>query len=180
MRYQILSRDDIAAISALHKAGHSTWAISDQTGVTVRQVQRYVKHMAELNGNKIPAKKKLPGYTHNLHDDLEYLSVRDGCDNDYEEHCVWSVATFLIRPKSLKSFWAISFQVFFGLSLRTTNYVILLIQSHSTILSTCANHLSHPLLITGLIHSSPISPQLNVFINTQMFICYHHVNRPTC
>lgn len=63
VRYQILSRDDIAAISALHKAGHSTRAISDQTGVSVRQVQRYVKRMGELGGNKIPAKKKPPGNT---------------------------------------------------------------------------------------------------------------------
>lgn len=30
---------DIAAISALHKAGHSTRALSDQMGVSVRKVQ---------------------------------------------------------------------------------------------------------------------------------------------
>ncbi|XP_050699101.1 uncharacterized protein LOC126986769 [Eriocheir sinensis] len=63
VRYQILSRDDIAAISALHQAGHSTRAISDQAGVSVRQVQRYVKRTGELGGNKIPAKKKPPGNT---------------------------------------------------------------------------------------------------------------------
>ena len=63
MRYQILSRDDIAAISVLHKAGHSTRAISDYSGVSVHQVQRYVKRMAELGCNKITTKKKPPGST---------------------------------------------------------------------------------------------------------------------
>ena len=63
VRYHTLSRDDIAAISALHKAGHSTRDISDQTGVSVRQLQRYVKRITELSGNEIPATKKSPGNT---------------------------------------------------------------------------------------------------------------------
>lgn len=62
-RYQMLSRDDIVAISSLHKAGHSKRDISNQTGVSVRQVQRYMKRMAEIGGNEIPAKKKPPGNT---------------------------------------------------------------------------------------------------------------------
>ncbi|MPC20346.1 hypothetical protein E2C01_013287 [Portunus trituberculatus] len=34
--------------------------LSDQTGVSVRQVQQYVKHIAELGSNNIPTKKKHP------------------------------------------------------------------------------------------------------------------------
>ena len=63
VRYQMLSRDDIVAISSLHKAGHSTRAISDQTGVSVLHVQCHVMRITELGGNKIPAQKKPPRNT---------------------------------------------------------------------------------------------------------------------
>jgi len=63
-RYNVLTRDDIAAIASLHKAGHFTRDIAEQTGVTFRQVQRYVKRMTEAGDDKLPMKKKPPGKTH--------------------------------------------------------------------------------------------------------------------
>ena len=56
--YNTLSRDDIIAITSLHKAGHATRAVSEQTGVSVCQIQRYVKRLVETEDNKTPEKIK--------------------------------------------------------------------------------------------------------------------------
>ena len=63
MGYQTLSRDNIAAITTLHKAGHTTWAICNQTGVKCPPFKREVKRVTELGDSKITTEKKMPGNT---------------------------------------------------------------------------------------------------------------------
>ncbi|KAG7177742.1 putative Transposable element Tcb1 transposase-like 9, partial [Homarus americanus] len=56
-----VTHDQIVAITALHKAGKSNADIAEETYVSLRQVQRWVKRYRENGGALVPTKKKSTG-----------------------------------------------------------------------------------------------------------------------